>query len=91
MREDLINIFEHFGAKNQRNKLCEEFRELQDELFCFHELDIDRENLLNEGVDTISIILQFLFEYGYDTKDIIDTLQTRIERTKTRVKNGYYD
>ena len=91
MKEDLINIFEHFGTKNQRNKLCEEFRELQDELLCIYELKIDRDNLLNEGVDTISIILQFLFEYGYDSKEIIDTLQTRIERTKTRVKNGYYD
>ena len=90
MKEDLIKIFEHFGARKQRDKLCEEFRELQDELFCFHELDIDRENMLNEGVDTISIILQFLFEYGYDNKEIIDTLQTRIERTKKRIEKGYY-
>ena len=91
MKEDLLEIFKHFGVRNQRDKLCEEFRELQDEIFCTFELGIDRENLLNEGVDVISLILQFLFDYGYDTKEIIDELQTRIKRTVFRKNNGYYD
>ena len=51
----------------------------------------DRKNLLNEGVDVISLILQFLFDYGYDAKEIIDKLQTRIKRTIIRKNNGYYD
>ena len=91
MDKKLLSIYKHFGCKEQRNKLCEEFRELQDELFYIYELGQDRENLLNEGVDTISLILQFLFEYGYDQKEIIDALYARVERTIQRISNGYYD
>lgn len=90
MKEDLLEIFEYFGAKNQRNKLCEEFRELQDELFYIYELEDDRENLLNEAVDTISIILQFLYDYGYEDENIIETLKSRVERTIKRKNEGYY-
>ena len=35
MKEDLLKIIEHFGEENQRNKLAEEYRELQDELYKF--------------------------------------------------------
>lgn len=90
MIDDFLEIFNYFDATNQRNKLCEEFRELQDELFCIHELGIDRNNLLDEGVDVISLVLQFLFANGIDQKDIIDKMQIKLKRTKHRKNDGYY-
>ena len=90
MKQGFQEIFNYFGYENQRNKLCEEFRELQDELFYIYELNNDRENLLNEGVDVISIILQFLYDYGYENEEIIDKLQVRLRRTLRRKNDGYY-
>ena len=90
-KDNLLEIFNYFGYKEQRNKLCEEFRELQDELFYIYELGNDRENLLNEGIDTISLILQFLYDYGYTDELIINTLKDRVNRTIKRKNEGYYD
>ena len=50
----------------------------------------ESENLLNEGIDVISIVLQFLYEYGYDDDEIIDTLNEWVERTAKRRDDGYY-
>lgn len=91
MKDNLLEIFDYFGYEEQRNKLCEEFRELQNEIFCVYELEIDRENLLNEGIDTISLILQFLYDYGYPDELIINTLKDRVNRTIKRKNEGYYD
>lgn len=90
-KDNLLEIFNYFGYEEQRNKLCEEFRELQNEIFCVYELEIDRENLLNEGIDTISLILQFLYDYGYPDELIINTLKDRVNRTIKRKNEGYYD
>lgn len=90
MKEELLKTFEYFGARTQRDKLCEEFRELQDELYIVHVFEGESDNLLNEGVDVISIILQFLYEYGYDDEDIIRVLKERVERTAKRRDEGYY-
>lgn len=90
-KDNLLEIFNYFGYEEQRNKLCEEFRELQDELFYIYELGNDRENLLNEGIDTISLILQFLYDYGYTDELIINTLKDRVNRTIKRKNEGYYD
>ena len=90
IREELVKTFEYFGARKQRDKLCEEVRELQDELFIVYEFGDESENLLNEGIDVISIVLQFLYEYGYDDDEIINTLKERVERTAIRRDDGYY-
>lgn len=90
MKEGFLEIFNYFGARNQRDKLCEEFRELQDELYEIFVKGGDNENLLNEGVDVISIVLQFLYAYGYDDEEIISKLQVRQKRTIRRKNDGYY-
>lgn len=87
----LARTFEHFGAEHQRNKLCEEFRELQDELYDIYVKGDDNNNLIDEGIDTIILILQFLFNYGYDIDDILETLDYRITRLDVRLREGYYD
>lgn len=91
MKEDLLKIFEHFGAKTQRKKLCEEFMELQDELFYIYDFGDDRENLLSEVADMLVLILQFAYEYGYENNDIINQMKYKINRTLERIENGYYN
>lgn len=87
----LQRAFDHFGAEHQRDKLCGEFRELQDELYDVYVKGTDNENLLNEGIDNIILILQFLFDYGYSIEDILETLEIRINRLEERLDEGYYD
>lgn len=90
MKQGFQEIFNYFGQKNQRNKLCEEFREFQDELHDIYDNGIDNDNLLNEGVDLISLVLQFLYDNHIENEEIIDKLQVRLKRTLRRKNEGYY-
>lgn len=90
MKNEFLEIFNYFGQENQRNKLCEEFREFQDELHDIYDNKINRNNLLNEGVDLMSLVLQFLYANGCEDEEIIGTLQFRLKRTTKRKNNGYY-
>ena len=91
VEKDLLEIFEHFGSKTQRKKLCEEFMELQDELFYIYDFGDDRENLISEIADMLVLILQFAYEYGYDNEDIIKQMKYKIKRTLERIESGYYE
>lgn len=46
MKEKLLKIFNHYEPKGQRNKLCEEFRKLQDELHEIYDNDKLSDNLV---------------------------------------------
>lgn len=90
MKQGFQEIFNYFGQKSQRNKLCEEFREFQDELHDIYDHKMSNDNLLNEGVDVMSLILQFLYDNGIENEEIIDKLQVRLKRTLRRKNDGYY-
>ena len=91
MEEDLLKIFNNFGSKTQRKKLCEEFMELQDELFYIYDFGDDRENLLSEVADVLILVLQFAYEYGYDNEEIVKQMKYKINRTLERIESGYYE
>ena len=80
MKEKLLQIINHFGREAQRDKLCEEFRELQDEA-----------ELLTEIADVFVLCLQFFYDYGYDEDDLIQEMNNKIDRTIKRIKEGYYE
>ena len=90
MKNDLLKIINHFGSKTQRKKLCEEFMELQDELFYIYDFGDDKENLLSEVADVLILVLQFAYEYGYDNEEIVKQMKYKIKRTLERIENGYY-
>jgi len=89
-KDKLLDIFNSFDGKTQRNKLCEEFRELQDELFIYVEYE-DECNMLTEIADVIILMLQFMYDYGYDLDDLDNEINKKIDRTLQRIKEGYYD
>lgn len=83
MKEDLLKIINKFGVEHQRNKLAEEYRELQDELYKFAKGE--KEDILGELVDVMVVSFQFLALAGYDfnflDEKIIDKMYFKIERT----------
>ncbi len=88
-KDKLLKIFVHFGDETQRNKLCEEFRELQDELYRFVVLG-DECGMLTEIADVLVLMLQFMYAYGYEFDDLKDEVIRKINRTIQRIEDGYY-
>ena len=82
----MVNTINHYGIEHQRDKLCEEFRELQDELYYLQEHEYHRTNLLSEGVDVINLTLQFLFSRGFTEDDVIQELSFKVNRQTKRIK-----
>ena len=86
MKDKLLQIINHYGATNQRKKLCEEFMELQDELFYIYDFGDDRNNLLSEVADVLVLVMQFAYEYGYPLEEIIDMMNYKIDRQLDRIE-----
>jgi len=74
MKEKLLEIINHYGEEHQRNKLAEEYRELQDELYKF--VNGEEEDILGELIDVMVVSFQFLALAGYS----FDNLPENIER-----------
>jgi len=86
MKDKLLKIIQHYGAVNQRKKLCEEFMELQDELYNTYVLgNTFSDDLLSEIADVLVLIFQFVVEYGFDTTDIENEMRFKIQRQLDRI------
>lgn len=90
MKQGFQEIFNYFGHEKQIEKLWEEFREFQNELHDIYDHKMSNDNLLNEGVDVMSLILQFLYDNGIEPQEIVDKFQVRQKRTIRRKNDGYY-
>lgn len=90
MEEKLLKILENYGLTHQRNKLAEEYRELQDELYKF--INEEEENILDELVDVMVVVFQFLALAGYDfnllEKNIKRKLEFKVDRQLSRIERG---
>lgn len=87
MKEDLLTIFNNYNPKAQRNKLCEEFRELQDELYEIYVNNKFSDNLASEIADNFVLMLQFAYDYGISLKEIKEEMEYKIKRQLERIKN----
>lgn len=87
MKEKLLKIIQHYGAVNQRKKLCEEFMELQDELA--NVVNDKPENILTELADVIVLTLQFMTISGYSfdllEENLKDEINYKIDRQLGRI------
>lgn len=88
--EDFLKIINHFGLENQREYLGKEYQELQDELYKYVVCG-DECEMLTEIADVFVLCLQFLFEYGYELKDLKEEINSKVKRTLERMENGFYD
>ena len=88
MKDKLLKIINYYGATKQRKKLCEEFMELQDELYSTYVLQEDySDNLLSEIADVLVLIFQFIVEYGFEAYQIEEEMKFKINRTLERIEN----
>lgn len=77
MEEKLSTIILHYGLEHQRNKLAEEYRELQDELYKF--TNDEEEDILGEFVDVLVVTLQFMVLAGYSFPNLKEVIKRKIE------------
>lgn len=87
MKEKLLTIFNNYDPKAQRNKLCEEFRELQDELYEIYVNNKFSDNLVSEIADNFVLMLQFAYDYGITLEEIKEEMEYKIKRQLERIKN----
>ncbi len=88
MKEELLTIFNHYEPKVQRNKLCEEFRELQDELHEIYDNDMLSDNLASEIADNFVLMLQFAYDNEITLEEIKEEMEYKILRQLERIKNA---
>lgn len=87
MKENLLKIFNHYNPKTQRNKLCEEFRELQDELHEIYDNEMLSDNLVSEIADNFVLMLQFAYDNEISLEEIKEEMKLKIERQLGRIEN----
>ena len=87
MKEELLTIFNRYEPKAQRNKLCEEFRELQDELHEIYDNDMLTDNLVSEIADNFVLMLQFAYDNEITLEEIKREMEQKIERQLRRIEN----
>ena len=87
MKEKLLTIFNHYEPQMQRNKLCEEFRELQDELHEVYDNDMLSDNLVSEIADNFVLMLQFAYDNEITLEEIKREMEQKIERQLRRIEN----
>lgn len=86
MRDDLIKIYDHFGADNQRKKAHEEI----DELFDAIESG-DAKRIKEELVDSMMVPLQVECKYDISTQYLMARIGMMVGRTLERIESGYYE
>lgn len=103
MDNKMLEIFNHFGYRNQLKKLSEECFEFIESVYDFenvlkYELDNDKEtfvkcksHLTEELADMMLLLGEFNAKYGIDSDEFDAVFDTKVERTLDRIENGYYD
>lgn len=87
MDEKLLQIFNHYGLKNQLKKLSEEVYELQ-EAILLDEGDYDSlDHITEELADVYVLLSQFETKYEINQEKLIDMQAYKINRTLRRIEN----
>ena len=87
MDEKLLQIFNHYGLKNQLKKLSEEVYELQ-EAILLDEGDYDSlDHITEELADVYVILSQFEANYEINQEKLIDIQAYKINRTLRRIED----
>ena len=99
MNNDLKMIAEHFGPRKQLAKMIEECSELIEAVNVYHDdlvldsnpLDasIHRLHVVEEMAD-VQILIDQLTHLLYAKDELKQMREFKIERTKQRMKDGYY-
>ena len=98
MKENLLQIINHYGIKSQQRKLQEEVFELQEAIINAENnrlIGISRkpselaiEHIAEEIADITVMLKQFQYYYGIEDKDINDIMISKIDRQLNRIKEN---
>ena len=88
---DLEYIFNYFGYETQRRKLIEEVNEFLDEILLFEKGIGDIKKVEEELVDVFILLKQFHIYYEMEDEELILVFKEKINRTKERIRAGYYE
>ena len=95
MKENLLQIINHYGIKSQQRKLQEEVFELQEAIINAENnrlIGISRkpselaiEHIAEEIADCYVMLNQFQLYYGIENKQIEETMKFKIDRQLERI------
>lgn len=102
MKEDLLQIIQHYGINHQQRKLNEECYELIEALKNYEfqkeacesvgcsriHVDKEREHIKEEIADVMVMLKQFQYYYGITDKEIEEVMKFKINRQLERIENG---
>ena len=86
MNDNLLTIFNTYGKSHQVSKLLEEVGEFIETV-----INEDKENMVQEIADCMVMLKQFIEYYHIDVNDILRIMNEKIDRTISRIEEGYYD
>jgi hypothetical protein len=81
-------VIEFYGERNQLFKLFEELEEFRDEVLYYATNSGNIKNLIQEYADVLNTLEQFeiIFRKHFQTSDIIDMQNQKMQRTLDRIK-----
>ena len=89
MKEDLLQIVNHYGVNAQQRQLAEEVFELQEAITQYEEPRRYRgtEHIAEEIADVTVMLKQFQYHYGIENEFILALIRGKVDRQLERIKN----
>lgn len=91
MKDKLQKITNYFGIKNQIIKLNEEVAELTYACVENEETRDEYFEITEEMADVMVLLKQLQIRYEIDDAEIEAVMKEKVDRTLTRIREGYYD
>ena len=105
MKENLLKIINHYGIMPQLKHFNSEVFELTEAIFQYDaqkeacenigcsriHIDKCKEHIAEEIADVLNMVEQFKEYYHIDGNDILRIMNEKIDRTISRIEEGYYD
>lgn len=97
MKEDLLQIIQHYGINHQQRKFQEEVFELNEAIICCENDDFsyydevcksNKKHITEEIADNFVLLKQFQYYYEITDKEIEEVMQFKINRQLERIENG---
>lgn len=102
MKDDLLKIISFYGVLPQLKHFNSEVFELNEAIIAkeimYNSSDttnsmdkFNLEHIVEEIADVLNMVEQFMYYYDIDIKDVIEIKHQKIDRTISRIEEGYYD
>ena len=85
MKENLLQIVNHYGLKHQLKYIHTEYYELDETILNYITGNEDREHIAEELSDCFVMLKQFQYYYGIEDKDIEKIMKYKIDRQLKRI------